>query len=152
MFLQIHLVYRREGRFHEGQHTTKEAISDFYQEWESSFGPALTSIDKAYLEAASPELAHKIIQNGKRTLKSPYLKAVYNGLKDLEEISDLLEFDDEARKKVLSVFQDYYDQGPEVFYKMLDIFHDKGNFPTRSGHRRLSFDTRLMPEWLGLVS
>ena len=91
------------------------------------------------------------MENGRLTLKSPYLKAVYNGLKDLEDISDLLINDEQAKQKVLSVFQDFYEQGPDVFYRMLDIFHDKGDFPTRSGLRRLSLDTRLMPSWLGFA-
>ncbi|MFK7823698.1 MAG: hypothetical protein AB8G05_06065 [Oligoflexales bacterium] len=133
------------------QKPLKETIQEFYAEWEASYGPALNPLDREFLESARPELANKIMTNGRLTLKSPYLKAVYNGLRDLEDISDLLENDKEAKKKVLSLFQDYFDRGPDVFYKMLDIFHDKGSFPTRSGERRLSLDTRIMPDWLGLV-
>lgn len=133
------------------QQSLKEAIQDFYEEWEASFGPALTSLDKKFLESAHPDIAYKVMENGRLTLKSPYLKAVYNGLKDLEDISDLLINDEQAKQKVLSVFQDFYEQGPDVFYRMLDIFHDKGDFPTRSGLRRLSLDTRLMPSWLGFA-
>jgi len=129
----------------------KDDIQEFYKEWEASYGPALTSLDRKFLESAKPELAYKIMKNGRLTLKSPYLKAVYNGLKDLEDISDLIKNDEQAKQKVLTTFQDYYDRGPDVFYKMLDIFHDKGNFPTRSGERRLSLDTRLIPDWIGLA-
>ena len=126
-------------------------IKGFYQEWEANWGPALTSLDKEFLESASPETVAKVIKNGRLTLKSPYLKAVYNGLKDLCDISDLLENDELAKEKVGPVIKYFWDQSPEKFLDRLMSVHDKGYFPTRSGERRLSLDPRLVPEWLGLV-
>ncbi|MFK7827741.1 MAG: hypothetical protein AB8G05_26580 [Oligoflexales bacterium] len=126
-------------------------FQDFYTEWKECFGPTLNSIDKKYLEAASPEQAEKIMYNARLMLKSPYLKAVYNGLKDLEDIDDLLINDVQAKANVRCTFARYYEMGPEYFCKMLDIMHDKGVYPTRSGERRLALDQRLIPQWLGLV-
>ena len=126
-------------------------IKDFYQEWEANWGSALTSLDKEFLESASPDVVAKVIKNGRLTLKSSYLKAVYNGLKDLCDISDLLENDELAKEKVGPVIKYFWDQSPEKFLDRLMSVHDKGYFPTRSGERRLSLDPRLVPEWLGLV-
>lgn len=125
-------------------------IREFYAEWESCHGPALTSMDRQFLESASLEVVEKVVANGRLTLKSPYLKAVYNGLKDLVDISDLMVNDELAKDHIRPTLESYYERGPEVFYEMLDFLHDKGNFPTRSGLRRLSLDPRLIPEWLGL--
>ena len=129
-----------------------DTITNFYKEWEANWGPALNSLDKEFLESASPETVAKVIENARLTLKSPYLKAVYNGIEDLQEVSDLLENDELAKQKVLPLFQDYWERGPEKFSEFLLCAHDKGVFPTRSGERRLSLDPRLIPEWLGLVS
>ena len=126
-------------------------IESFYHEWEKNWGPALTSLDKKYLEQASFEEAMIIIANARLTLKSPYLKAVYNGLEDLKDISDLLEHDKFAKERIKPVLKLYWDKGPEVFVDRLFTLHDKGVFPTRSGERRLSLDPRLVPEWLGLA-
>ena len=126
------------------------AIEEFYKEWEASWGPSLTSMDKEFLESASPELAIKVMGNGREMLKSPYLKAIYNGLKDLQDISDLLAYDKLAKEKLLPYLKDYYERKPEQFYEMLCAVHDKGVFKTRSGDRRLSLDPRLIPAWLGL--
>ena len=108
-------------------------------------------MDKEFLETASPEVVANVIKNGRLTLKSPYLKAVYNGLKELCDISDLLENDELAKEKVRPILKYFWDKGPEKFADNLMIFHDKGYFPTRSGERRLSLDPRLVPEWLGFV-
>ena len=129
-----------------------EAIKDFYREWEENWGPALNSLDKEFLESANSETVAKVIANGRLTLKSPYLKAVYNGLRDLVDISDLLENDQLAKQKLLPFFKDYWERKPEKFGEVLLAMHDKGVFPTRSGERRLSLDPRLVPEWLGLAS
>ena len=129
-----------------------DTIKNFYKEWEENWGPALTSLDKEFLESASPVVVSKVIKNARLTLKSPYLKAVYNGLKDLQEISDLLENDELARQRLLPFFKDYWERKPEKFSDILFAMHDKGVFPTRSGERRLNLDPRLVPEWLGLVS
>ena len=129
----------------------KQTIEAFYKEWEAHWGPALTSLDKEYLEQAAFEEARLVMANARLTLKSPYLKAVYNGLNDLIDISDLLEYDAFAKERVKPVLQLYWDQGPEVFTDRLLILHDKGIFPTRSGERKLSLDPRLIPEWLGFV-
>ncbi|MFK7826043.1 MAG: hypothetical protein AB8G05_17965 [Oligoflexales bacterium] len=129
-----------------------DTIENFYREWEVNWGPALTGLDKEFIESASPEIVAKVIANGRMTLKSPYLKAVYNGLKDLQEISDLLENDKLAKEKVMPLFKKYWDRGPDKFSEILICMHDKGVYPTRSGERRLSLDPRLVPEWLGLVS
>ena len=129
-----------------------DTIKNFYKEWEANWGPTLTSLDKEFLESASPEVVRKVIANARLTLKSPYLKAVYNGLKDLVDISDLLEKDELAKQKILPFFKDYWERKPEQFSEMLFGMHDKGVFLTRSGERRLSLDPRLVPEWLGLVS
>ena len=128
-----------------------QMIKDFYQEWEKNWGPALTSLDRDYLEHASFDEVKTVIANARLTLKSPYLKAVYNGLKDLKDISDLLEHDEFAKNRVRPVLKLYWDQGPETFVDRLMILHDKGIFPTRSGERMLNLDPRLVPEWLGLV-
>lgn len=131
---------------------TAEDIQEFFREWKENWGPSLNKLDKDFLESASPEIAAKVIANGRLTLKSPYLKAVYNGLKDLEDISDLLENDELAKDKVMPLFRDYWDRGPEQFTEILFKMHDKGYYPTRSGEKKLSLDPRLVPEWLGLVS
>ena len=127
------------------------AIKDFYREWEENWGPALNPLDKEFLESASPDIVAKVVANGRLTLKSPYLKAVYNGLKDLVDIPDLLENDALAKEKLLPFFKDYWDRKPDKFTDVLFAMHDKGVFPTRSGERKLSLDPRLVPEWLGLV-
>ena len=129
-----------------------QTIENFYREWEANWGPALTSLDREFLETASPEVVHKVIANARLTLKSPYLKAVYNGLKDLQDIDDLLEKDELAKQHVRPLLADYWERGPEKFSEFLLCMHDKGVFPTRSGERRLNLDPRLVPEWLGLVS
>ena len=127
-------------------------IANFYKEWEECFGPALTSLDRAYLESLDTDTCLKVIGNARLTLRSPYLKAVYNGLKDLEDISDLLEYDLQAQAKTRPTFQYYLECRPDEFHQILDLMHDKGNFPTRSGERRLSLDPRLIPAWLNLGS
>lgn len=127
-------------------------FEQFYEEWQAAWGPALTGLDKDFLESASPEVVARVVENARLTLKSPYLKAVYNGLKDLEDISDLLEKDEFAKQKVLPLFSEYWERGPEKFSEILLCMHDKGVFPTRNGERRLNLDPLfLVPEWLGLV-
>ena len=129
-----------------------DTIENFYQEWEANWGPALTRQDREFLESASPEVVAEIIANARMTLKSPYLKAVYNGLKDLQEISDLIENDRLAKEKVMPTFKDYLERRPDEFCDFVLFMHDKGVFPTRSGERSLSLDPRLIPGWLGLAS
>ena len=141
-----------EAQSQEIKPLTPQDFQDFYTEWAECFGPALTSMDKKFLEQASPELARKVMYNARLTLRSPYLKAVYNGLKDLENIDDLLQNDLEARVRLRTTFARYYEKGPEYFSKMLDLVYDKGVYPTRSGERRLALDQRLIPEWLGLTA
>ena len=138
------------SKHHDSSLCHREAITRFYKEWEAASGPALTSIDRSFLENAKPHIAEQVMKNGRLTLKSPYLKAVYNGLKDLEQISDLLTHDKNARERIYPIFKDSYDKGPEVFYMLVTASHDKGVFPTRSGERRLNLDPRLIPAWLGL--
>ena len=129
----------------------KQLINDFYQEWQECYGPALTSLDKKYLEGLDPQSCEQVMANARLVLKSPYLKAVYNGLRDLgEDISDLIEFDLQAKAKIKPVLQDIFTRRPDDFGYYLQIMHDKGNFPTRSGERRLNLDPRLIPAWLGL--
>lgn len=113
--------------------------------------------DEQSLPSEAPQLVtiqtdtSKVIANARLTLKSPYLKAVYNGLKDLQEISDLLEMDELAKQRITPLFKEYWDKGPEKFTNFLLCMHDKGAFLTRSGERGLSLEPRLVPEWLGLV-
>ena len=145
----VTIVEKPQARTQKDLH--QASIKDFYQEWARGFGPALTSLDRDFLEHAPPELATRVMANARLTLKSPYLKAVYNGLKDLEDISDLMAFDRMARNKVGPTFRDAYTKGPEHFCKIVSILHDKGLFETRSGTRMLSLDPRLIPEWLGLA-
>ena len=128
-----------------------DPVQDFYREWELGFGPALTSLDKKYFESLDLETRAKVICNARLTLHSPYLKAVYNGLKDLEDISDLIELDKKAQEKVKPTLEDFLKRRPDDFIDFLFIVHDKGIFETRSGERRLSLDPRLVPAWLGLA-
>ena len=125
-------------------------IQEFYKEWEEGFGPALTSLDKKFLESADPQTQDLVMSHARMTLQSPYLKAVYNGLKDLVDISDLLEFDQLAKDKVKPTLLDFYERRPADFPEFLFFMHDKGIFPTRSGERKLSLDPRLVPAWLGI--
>ncbi|MFK7823965.1 MAG: hypothetical protein AB8G05_07410 [Oligoflexales bacterium] len=82
-------------------------------------------------------------------LKSRYLKAVYNGLKDLQK-SQFCMHSQQAKEKLLPYLKDYYARRPDTFYEMLSAMSDKGIFETRSGDRRLKLDPRLIPTWIEL--
>ncbi|NRA46994.1 MAG: hypothetical protein HRU09_18760, partial [Oligoflexales bacterium] len=56
-----------------------DTIKKFYQEWEAGWGPALTSLDRDFLESASPEVAAKVTPNKYSTHYSCVIRTLYFG-------------------------------------------------------------------------